>query len=197
LVVGTTKDAGKTWTDLQLASFADPQLEFVGGRWAAFGVALALGGSGAAHAVYCYPAGDKKDYRLLYRRSADLQAWSDPVPLAAGADDDFRGFPAVAAAGDRVHVTWMERSGGLFNVWYRGSADDGRSWSKPVRLSRPDRPTELLTADGFREPGGHYMGLAADGTGMAHAAWGVIPQQGNGGGEIWHCTIRLQAPRGK
>jgi photosystem II stability/assembly factor-like uncharacterized protein len=195
LVVSTTKDAGKTWMDLQLASYADAQVMEGGWLWASPGVALALDGSGAAHVVYCYPAGDKKDYRLLYRRSMDLQAWSDPVPLSSGDADNFRGFPAIAAAGDRVHVTWMERSGGLFNVWYRGSADGGKHWSKPLRLSRPERPTDLLTAAGFKEPGGHYMSLAEDGRGTAHAAWGV--GQGNSSGEIWHCAVRLRPKEGQ
>jgi hypothetical protein len=192
LVVSTTNDAGKTWKDLELASFTPSQLE-PGIRGAGSGIgrgpglALALDGSGTAHAVYCYPAGNKKDYRLLYRRSADLRAWSGPVPLSPGDADDFRGFPAVAAAGDRVHVAWMDRSGGLYNVWYRASADGGKTWSKPVRLSRPGRPTGLLTADGFKEPAGHYMGLTEDGKGTAHAAWGV---GGAGGGEVWHCAVR-------
>jgi hypothetical protein len=182
LVVSTTKDAGETWKDLHLASYNNDSLD-VGPP----GVALALDGAGAAHAVYCYPAGDKKDYRLLYRRSTDLQTWSDPVPLSSG-DADFRGFPAVAAAGDRVHVTWMEQSGGLFNVWYRGSADGGKHWSKPARLSVPERPTKLLTAEGFKAPAGHYMSLAEDGRGTAHAAWGIGARAGNtGGGDLALC----------
>jgi hypothetical protein len=199
LVVSTTKDAGKTWKDLQLASYADSQviprgLE-PGWIWASARVGLALDGAGAAHALYCYPAGDKKDYRLLYRRSTDLQTWSDPVSLSSGDADNFRGFPAIAAAGDRVHVTWMEGLGGLFNVWYRGSIDGGKHWSKPLRLSLPERPTDLLTARGFKEPGGHYMSLAEDGRGTAHAAWGV--GQGNSSGEIWHCAIRLRPEEGR
>lgn len=196
-VLSTTKDAGKTWKDLQLASYADSQVIPDGvscnSRWAQ-NVVVALDGAGAAHAVYCHPAGDKKDYRLLYRRSTDLQVWSDPVFLSSGDVDNYRGFPAIAAAGNRVHVTWMERSGGLFNVWYRGSADGGKHWSKPLPLSRPERPTELLTAKGFKEPGGHYMSLTEDGRGMAHAVWGVAGREGHGG-EIWHCPIHLR-PKG-
>jgi hypothetical protein len=69
------------------------------------------------------------------------------VPLSSGDADEVRYFPA---AGDRVHVCWMERAGGLYNVWYRGSADGGKHWSKPLCLSRPERPTKLLTAAGFR-----------------------------------------------
>jgi photosystem II stability/assembly factor-like uncharacterized protein len=194
LLVSTTKDAGKTWRDLQLASYTDSQTETeLGGP----NTALALDGSGAAHAVYCYPAGDKKDYRLLYRRSTDLQAWSDPVPLSSGDAADFRGFPAIAAAGDRVHVTWMERAGGLFNVWYRGSSDGGKHWSKLLCLSRPERPTDLLTAKGFKYPGGDYMSLAEDGRGTAHAAWGIGAQARNSSGEIWHCAIRLRPEEGR
>jgi hypothetical protein len=191
IVVSTTKDAGKTWKDSYLETYPHSQIrEEVNWLGASPGMALALDGSGAAHAVYCYPARNKKDYRLLYRRSTDLETWSDPVSLSSGDADNCRGFPAITAAGDRVHVTWMERSGGLFNVWYRGSIDRGKHWSKPIRLSRPERPTELLTAEGFKEPGGHYMGLAEDGRGTAHAAWGV--GQGNSSGEIWHCAIRLR-----
>ena len=193
LVISATKDAGKTWNDLELGSYTPTQLEpgmREGTGAHGLNVAVALDGSGAAHALYCYPAGDQKDYRLLYRRSTDLQAWSDPVPLSSGDPGEFKGFPAVAAAGDRVHVAWMERSGGLFNVWYRGSTDGGMHWSKPLRLSRPERPTQLLTEAGFKGPGGDYMNLAEDGRGTAHAAWGVSAIW-RGAGEVWHCAVRL------
>jgi hypothetical protein len=196
LLVSATKDAGKTWKDQELATYSSSQAAPVGFLGSA-AVVLALDGSGTAHAVYSYPAGEKKDLRLLYRRSADLQAWSDPVPLSSGDAADFRGYPAVAAAGDRVHVAWMERAGGLYNVWYRGSADGGKHWSKPLCLSRPERPTELLTAEGFKAPAGDYMSLAEDGRGTAHAAWGVGARAGTAGGEIWHCAIRLRPEEGR
>jgi dipeptidyl aminopeptidase/acylaminoacyl peptidase len=195
LVVTTTKDDGGTWKDVQLGSYTDSQ---VGGPFGGDGegLALALDGSGVAHAVHCYPAGHKKDYRLLYRRSTDLQTWSDPVPLSSGDVDDVRGFPAIAAASSRVHVTWMEQSGGIVNVWYRGSIDGGLHWSKPLRLSRPEQPTDLLTAAGFKSPGGHYMSIAEDGRGTSHAAWGVVAA-GQPGGEIWHCAVRLRPEEGR
>jgi hypothetical protein len=197
LLVSATQDAGKTWKDQDLATYSSSQAAPVGFLGAA-AVVLALGGSGTAHAVYSYPAGEKNTFGLLYRRSADLQTWSDPVSLSSGDAADFRGYPAVAAAGGRVHVAWMERAGGLYNVWYRGSADGGKHWSKPRYLSRPAQPTKLLTAEGFKEPSGDYMSLAEDGRGTAHAAWGVAARQGVGGErEIWHCAIRLRPEEGR
>jgi hypothetical protein len=87
----------------------------------------------------------------------------------------------------------MEREGKHYQVWYSGSADGGKTWSEPALLSRPDKASDLLTTDGFREPFGHYMSLADDGEGTVHAVWGVggsAEGEKRRRGEIWYGAVR-------
>jgi hypothetical protein len=114
------------------------------------------------------------------------------VVLASGKEADQRGFPAIAAGGGRVHAAWIEEKGGRHHVWYRCSADGGASWSERIRLSRPERSSGLLTDDGFVEPFGHYMSLAADGKGTVHAVWAVgqlFKDTRKTRGEVWYNVV--------
>jgi hypothetical protein len=161
------------------------------------GPALTLDGSRRAHAVSIRLEAEKGKSDVVIRSTGDFETWSDPVVLAGGQGAEHRGFPAVAASGSRIHVAWMERKDRKYHVWYRGSADGGKTWSESLLLSRPEHPTDLLTADGFTAPGGHYMSLAEDGAGTVHVIWGVGLPSGfsgkNARGEIWHNVIRWPA----
>jgi len=104
-------------------------------------------------------------------------------------------YPAVAAAGTRVHAIWGECQDGWCRVCYRGSADGGKSWSSVINVSKPGRASDLMTDKGFRTFAGHYMGVADDARGAAHIVWGVQaphhPLNQPGKGELWHASVRL------
>jgi hypothetical protein len=179
-VISATRDGGRTWKEQELTPlFAN---RFRHHSYFSGVVALAQDGRGAVHALYTVPNDEKMKCELLLRSSADWQSWSARVDLSPAAAHDFRGYPALAAAADRLHVSWLERRGKWHNMWYRGSADRGKTWSAPVLLSRPKKPTDALTSDGFTKFTGDYMGLAEDGRGTVHAVWGA-------GGEIWHGVV--------
>ena len=181
--ITTTIDGGHDWKTKEFAAvpyhLAD-ELQLTG-------PALSLDDAGRLLAVSIPPNDSDGRFSVLLRWSKDFQTWSDPMRLADGQGVEYRGYPAVAASGRRIHVAWMERKDKKYHVWYRGSADSGQTWSDRLLLSRPDHASDALTPDGFPEPGGHYMSLADDGTGLVHAVWGV---QHQARGEIWHSTIR-------
>ncbi len=54
-----------------------------------------------------------------------------PAFLATRAAAD----PQIAAEPGRVAITWAERSGEGWDVWYSASADSGAHWSEPLRLN--------------------------------------------------------------
>jgi hypothetical protein len=188
-VVTATTDDGKSWQETELAP-APADVRDLFGK----GPALALDADGQVYALW---VGGGNRQEVLCRSSQDFQKWSEPVLLAAGQDADWRGFPALAASGRRVHAAWMERKGQRHHVWYRGSPDAGLAWSERVLLSRPERSSALLTADGFDGPLGHYMSMAADPQGNIHAVWGVgqlFADAGKTRGEIWHNMVRWGVP---
>jgi hypothetical protein len=135
---------------------------------------------------------------VWYRRSADGERWVEPVELSRSRAP-LKAYPAVAAAGQRVHAVWLEVEDGWCSVWYRGSADGGKSWSDRVAVSKPDKETDLLTDKGFRAYSGHYLGVAEDGRGTAHIVWAIRAPSASGDpptkGEVWHTIVRLNAPK--
>jgi hypothetical protein len=198
LELGTTEDGGKTWQRHDLGRLADkndstPQEEFAAVLMWATAAALARDGTGTVHALSAQRAdkGDRID--VWYRASRDGKDWSKPVELSRSRAE-VKAYPAMAASGQRVHAVWLVGEAGWCQVWYRGSIDGGKTWSDRVAVSRPGRATKLLTEKGFRSYSGHYMGIAEDGHGTAHAVWAVsepgLPQSKQA--EVWHTTVRLE-----
>ncbi len=159
--------------------------------WAS-GVALAQDGEGTVHALSAQRQDKGDQIDVWYRSSQDGDSWSKPVKLSSSRAA-IKGFPAFTAAGTRVHAIWLECEEGWCRVCYRGTLDGGKTWSEPVTVSKPGRPSALMTERGFRTFSGHYMGVAEDGKGLAHIVWGVMKQGliKAGEGEIWHASVRL------
>jgi hypothetical protein len=188
-VVTSTTDDGKHWEEKELAAApgADLTKHFLKGP------ALALDEAGRVHSLWVGRDGKGED--VLLRSSKDFRTWSEPLVLAEGPHADWRGFPALATGSGRLHAAWMERKDERYQVWYRGSADGGATWSERVLLSRPENSSDLLTVEGFVGTTGHYMSLADDGQGAVHAVWDVGQPGGAGKarGEIWHNVIRWRS----
>ena len=81
----------------------------------------------------------------------------------------------------------MQTRGGdvnAWNVWYRGSADAGATWTDPVRLSDVTGGYPSVGPRGFREPYGDYGEIAITSTGRTIAVWGQgVSYRGPGG--VW------------
>jgi hypothetical protein len=186
-VLTTTTNGGKDWKKTELSAMPSDrytELEYTG-------PALALDDAGRAYVLSVRLEKGKGNLDILLRSTRDFQTWSDPVVLAREPEAEFRGYPAIAARGSRIHVAWMERKEKKYHVWYRGSDDGGKTWSDRLLLSQPEPPSDLLTAAGFKETLGHYMSLTDDGAGGVHAVWGVgtlgaRPERA----EIWYNVIR-------
>lgn len=177
----TTVDGGRTWETTTLVERLQPDREhgFNGGR----SPVLAQGGGGTLHLAYVGANGKG----LSVRSSRDWRAWGEAIPLASDAAEEVR-FPSIAARGPMVHATWMERRGGRYRMWYRGSKDRGASWPAPILLDPP-------TAPDSPEDGGFYVSsdddqasVADDGAGTAHAVWAARASAG-GTLEVRHAVI--------
>lgn len=198
LELAVTRDDGKTWRRHRFGSLTSrgsidpPEVQTAGVTMWASGVALAQDGEGTVHALSAQRASKGNRVEVWFRSSKDGDSWSKPVQLSSSRAA-IKALPAIAAAGTRVHAIWLECEEGWCRVCYRGSLDGGKTWSEPVTVSKPGRPSELMTEKGFRTFSGHYMGVADDGLGLAHVVWGVMKQglTKAGEGEIWHASLRL------
>jgi hypothetical protein len=99
------------------------------------------------------------------------RTWSAGV--VHGMPDSTASMPAVAAAGGRAALAWLEIDpGGLYRAALAGSTDDGRSWSEPLMLSDVPVPFGGRSTPGVDNYGiGHYLGVALGTDGVAHVAW--------------------------
>jgi hypothetical protein len=198
LRLGVTTDGGRTWRRHDLGRLTDrsasPAEEAANIYLEASQVGLAQGAAGAIHVLTAQKAEKANRADLWYRRSADGETWAEPRELS-GNRAALKGYPAVTAAGERVHAVWLEYADGWCQVCYRGSADGGNTWSARTVVSVPREATTLMTEKGFRSFAGHYLGVAEDGRGTAHVVWAVGELTEPGGpvkrGEVWHAAIRL------
>jgi hypothetical protein len=71
---------------------------------------------------------------VLLRRSGDGGAtWLPEIALTSAGRTG--SSPSIAASGERVRVVWGSGDDGQAEVYTRGSADGGRTWSPALRLS--------------------------------------------------------------
>lgn len=138
-----SRDRGATW---------EPSLP-LSARPSAAHASVAAGGS-AVHVVW----GDTRDGQaeIYYRRSLDGGArWEPERRLSSLPFESW--VPAVAAAGERVVVAWVDLADGNEEESCRISNDGGATWGRPRRL----------TVDGA-DSWAPSVALAG---GMIHLAW--------------------------
>jgi hypothetical protein len=108
---------------------------------------IAADGRGALHLVWF--TNGKTRQGLFYRRIAGT---NESVPMAFGNSAAQAGHPGVAAAGDRVVITWREFNGRAYVAYAQRSDDGGATWHAPMRLAEAagiaDYPLPLI--DGKR-----------------------------------------------
>ncbi|MBM3985749.1 MAG: exo-alpha-sialidase [Planctomycetes bacterium] len=110
------------------------------------GGGIAEDGRGNLHIVWFTDGARRKG--IFYRRvaAADFSRADAPLdmsaPMALGDAARQAGHPAVAAAGDRVLLTWREFDGQRFSVWALLSAEAGARWGAPQKLAESDGPAD-------------------------------------------------------
>ena len=178
IYVGRSMDGGVTWaTGLLDVSGAPPgcwrekcEPGYLGAQ-----IVLASDGAGRLYAAWNAGAGNGEPERIYFVSSASAGAgWSAKQDISTARDGVEHCFPALVAgvAGD-VRVAWMDqRSGGLWNTYYRASSNSGVNWSAAVRLSGGARGYDYVRPEGFRFPFGDYFSLAIDDQKATHAVWG-------------------------
>ncbi len=104
---------------------------------------------------------------VYVRRSTDSGVtWGARTELtnsAGGAD-----ATSVAAAGKgngQFTVTWMDKRGGAWNVWQRGSTDGGLTWTADADISDASGGAPYKTAAGFGLVYGDYDMVAINSAG--------------------------------
>jgi hypothetical protein len=176
LYLTRSTDGGATWqTVLVDRSQTAPSCGC--GAYAFYGAqaALAVDGAGRIHALYNFSATPYGPGRILYRTSADGGlTWSAPSDVSAAPTGANGAFPALAAAGSRVRIAWMDDRSGAFRVYLRASNDGGATFGSEIVLSA-DQGFPYQSTDGFAFPYGDYFELDITPAGRTVAAWGEGP----------------------
>jgi hypothetical protein len=192
-VACSTIDHGQSWTETELVPDLQPDRNhsFNGERFAV----LALGSTGMLHVAYV----ESLAKGLAVRQSDDWNRWTNSKRLSdeavpEGPAKEVR-MPAIAALGPMVHVSWIERRNGRWQMYYRGSRDRGQSWSKRLRLSVPNASSALIDEQGFRLTSDDDQSCVTDdGAGTVHVVWAVKGAGPSVPGRIWHARIKWQEP---
>jgi len=187
-VVCSTADRGKTWTETELVASLHPDRDqpFNGQRFQV----LAVAGNKNLHVAFV----GAKAKGLFVRTSKNWSDWIDPLQLSGQDSEEVR-MAAIAAWGPMVHVTWMERHGTRWQMYYRGSKDHGLSWSETLLLSKPHAGSTLIDNDGFDiTSDDDQSSVTDDGRGTVHAVWAVRRgPAGKSTGTVCHAIIRWQS----
>jgi Neuraminidase (sialidase) len=105
--------------------------------------AIAAGKAHDIAVVWSDTTSGEKSPDIFFSRSADGgKTWSKPLDISN--TPGISSEPDVAITPDgAVHVIWLDTSGGDANadVWYAGSADGGKTWSKPLDISNTPKPS--------------------------------------------------------
>ena len=172
-------DGGGSWKSTRIDAVAEqPDCTSAGCPPDFYGPSVGLGGTGSNRLVMTYngAVNPKEPQRIFVRRSSDGgRTWSARTDLSLAPASANGAFPAAVGGGHGdVRVWYMDdRAGpGQWNVWFRRSDDDGRTWSAETRLSNAAGGAPYKSAAGFAHPYGDYGGIAITSAGATFAAWG-------------------------
>ena len=174
-----SEDGGRSWTATQIDAVAEqPDCTSEGCPLEFLGPSVGLGGSGSNRLVMTYngAVNPKEPQRIFVRRSSDGgRSWSARTELSRAPTSANGAFPAAVGGDDGDFRVWYmdDRAGpGQWNVWFRQSDDDGRTWSAETRLSDAAGGAPYKSAAGFGHPYGDYGGIAITSAGATFATWG-------------------------
>lgn len=185
-----SRDAGATWQNVVVDTVA------VGEPCADCRADYYIGQSGVSaddtgRLVFVYDGATTEfgPQRIYVRTSTDEgRTWSDRTALSVRGENAAQ--PTVETTGDGdVRLWYMQTANGddpdLWNVWYRSSANGGRTWTAPLRISDMATGASYKSADGFGEPYGDYGEIGITSDGATIAIWGEGPNYVGPGG-AWY-----------
>jgi hypothetical protein len=74
------------------------------------------------------------NWEIYYKRSTDGgTSWGADTRLTNASNDSWN--PSVSVSGQLVHVVWMDRRDGNYEIYYKRSTDGGVSWGADTRLT--------------------------------------------------------------
>ena len=74
------------------------------------------------------------NWEIYYKRSADGGTkWGADTRLTIASNDSWN--PSVSVSAQVVHVVWMDRRDGNYEIYYKRSTDEGVSWGADTRLT--------------------------------------------------------------
>jgi hypothetical protein len=104
------------------------------------------------------------------------KTWSRPVPIAPGAGSVatttwwIDGAVAADAAGI-LYATWDTQANGRDTGWLSYSANGGRTWSPPVRVTPDDTTAPHIVQSAGGSPGIDYVGWLSDSSPHGYAQY--------------------------
>jgi BNR repeat-like domain len=175
-----SRDKGKTWENRIVAKVPIGESCVADGCNPDFYIGQTSVVSDApGHLVFAYegPTVSGGPQRVYVSRSSDGgRTWSAGTPLSAPGENATQPRLASSGGGD-ARIWYMQTADGdnpdAWNVWYRGSANGGTSWSAPLKIDdAPAGAAGYVYADGFGEVYGDYGEIAVTNTGKTVAVWG-------------------------
>ena len=121
------------------------------------GPVLAATGSSVYIAWRAGASSDTTRYMYFARSSNTGGSFSPPADLSGPVSDTGNiadgPYPRIAASGSDVHVIWHENPAGRYDVFYRGSDDNGASFRSAINVSNPNgasaySPVPVIAAGG-------------------------------------------------
>ena len=191
----TSTDGGRHWRNVEVDRAAkQPNCVSEGCPKDFYGPQAAMAGDSSGNLLILYNGASRRNgpQRIYARRSDDGgRTWSGRKRLSPSSAN--AAFPAAIGGTTGDFRAWFmdDRNGSndRWNVWFRRSADAGRHWSKPLRISDASRGTAYIRPRGYLEPYGDYGELAIIAGGDTFAAWGEgVSYAGPGG--TWYNRTR-------
>ena len=126
-------------------------------------------------------------FRLKYKKSINSgETWMEDVILANYQDPWQRLEHSIDVYQYSIHIVWAENRGGISNIYYKGSHDNGKTWCEEINLSNSNlqsvRPDIAVNENGL------------------HVVWEEIREsydirifykQSIDGGSTWANTVEL------
>jgi photosystem II stability/assembly factor-like uncharacterized protein len=190
LWVSKSSDNGNSWSRTVIeTSGAPPPCNNCGYSFLGAQMALRVGSDDTVYLLWNSTVG-QKDFapeRIFFSRSTDHgKSYSPRVGISDAPNGVEHAFPTLATGnspGD-VRLAWMDKRTGMWNVFYRSSADSGGDFSATVRISGYVPGYAYLTWAGFGSPYGDYMSMVVSSDNIVQMAFGEGPNY-QGPGNIW------------
>ncbi len=136
LFISISDDGGKTWKAARRLDVAEPPGLLGGQR-------LLTDGAGRLYVIW-WETRQKRNPVTMFSRSDDFGATWPEAPVRLNLVEGASGGPAIVADGKgHVYAVWDDARFGTSEIYFRMSADHGKSWGAEVRLDAHARGRDI------------------------------------------------------